>query len=165
MNYRDYAFKLLDIWEGDRLTAYKCPAGVWTISRGATIYQDGSPVREGDSITQDQSDELTYQLIDQWADEIRSYIRNPDWLEGEKFAALICFSYNVGVTAFRESTVLYRINNRDTDRNIAEAWSWWRKANGKVLRGLMRRRDDVYTFAFGYDPYEVDDIEMGKRFS
>ena len=165
MDYRDHAFTLLDLWEGDELVAYECPAGHPTISRGATRYLDGSLVQLGDTITQEESDELTYSLIDRWSERIRPLIKNEEWLSDEKFAALICFSYNIGVRAFRESTVLARINNYDTDERIAEAWSWWKKANGKVLRGLMRRRDDVYEFAFGYDPYLVDDEELRKEYS
>ena len=165
MNWRDYAFQLLDLWEGDSLTAYVCPAGHPTIARGATRYLDGSLVKMGDTVTQDESNDLTYALIERWAQRIEPYIKNDDWRDGKKFAALVCFSYNIGVRAFRESTVLARINNYDTDERIAEAWSWWKKANGKVLRGLMRRRDDVYEFAFGYDPYLVDDEELRKEYS
>ena len=47
---------LIKKWEGCKLTAYKCPAGVWTIGIGTTCYPDGRRVREGDKITDQQAE-------------------------------------------------------------------------------------------------------------
>ena len=47
---------LIKKWEGCKLTAYKCPAGVWTIGIGTTCYPDGRPVKQGDKITDQQAE-------------------------------------------------------------------------------------------------------------
>ena len=49
---------LIKKYEGCKLEAYKCPAGVWTIGWGTTFYPDGSRVKKGDKITQQQADNI-----------------------------------------------------------------------------------------------------------
>ena len=132
--------ELLDRWEGEHLVAYKCPAGVWTISKGATFYLDGSPVCEGDQITQEQSTELSRELIVRFCNRILPGISNDAWRSGARLGALTSLAYNIGVSAFKQSTVLRRINANESDEQIREAWSWFKKAGGKTMRGLVNRR-------------------------
>ena len=133
-------YKLLQRWEGEHLEAYKCPAGVWTISMGATYYPTGRQVQEGDVITQEQSEKLTRILILDFHDRIIDFISNDAWRSGARCGALTSLAYNIGVRAFTDSTVLMRVNTGDTEERIAEAWSWFKKAGGKTLQGLVNRR-------------------------
>jgi len=57
-----------------------------------------------------------------------------------QFSALVCFAYNVGVGAFKKSTLLRKININPNDETIAVEFAKWTKAGGKVLLGLVRRR-------------------------
>ena len=132
---------LLDRWEGEHLEAYLCPANVWTISKGATFYPDGTEVKEGDTITAEQSAELTRILVEAFCEKIIDFVAAPEWRSGERLGAITSLAYNIGVSAFIHSTVLERINLGASNEDIAEAWGWWKKAGGKTLRGLVLRRE------------------------
>ena len=51
MTTSEKGLALIEHYEGLRSLAYRCPAGVWTIGIGTTIYPDGTPVKEGDRIS------------------------------------------------------------------------------------------------------------------
>lgn len=119
-------------FEGCRLTAYRCPAGVWTIGYGHT-----RGVKEGDQVTQERADEL---LIDDLREHqlAAAGLIKVDVTEGQ-FVALLDFVFNVGTSNFRRSSVLRNLNVGAT-RQAAEALLLWNRAGGKVLPGLRRRR-------------------------
>ena len=58
-------YELIRKYEGCRLTAYKCPAGVWTIGYGTTVYPNGQPVREGDKISRAEAEAFLTMYIKQ----------------------------------------------------------------------------------------------------
>lgn len=119
-------------FEGFRATAYKCPAGVWTIGYGCT--ENVSP---GDTVTEAEaeqmlSDELLY--ASKAVDELVEVE-----LTQNEYDALTSFVYNVGREAFRNSTLLRMINNDDKE-DCGPQFDRWNKAGGVVLAGLTRRR-------------------------
>jgi len=59
-----------------------------------------------------------------------------------QFDAVLSFVYNLGITNFKKSTLLKRINNNPNDHDIPYQFSRWNKAGGKVLLGLTRRRKE-----------------------
>lgn len=125
-------------FEGCRLTAYLCPAKVWTIGWGNTFYADGKPVKQGDKITQAQADELLEIVSNQFAEGVRKLIRQP--LNDNQFSALVDFAYNAGLGNLAKSTLLRKVNANPNDPTIRDEFMKWNKAGGRVLNGLTRRR-------------------------
>ena len=58
-----YAIDIIKKYEGLSLKAYKCPAGVWTIGYGTTVYPDGQKVKEGDVITKTKAEALLLDYV------------------------------------------------------------------------------------------------------
>jgi lysozyme len=137
VNAEGYA--LLKRFEGCRLKAYLCPAGVWTIGFGNTFYEDGTKVKEGDVITQQRADELAKFIVEQFATSIRTMIKQP--LNENQFSACVSLAYNIGTGGFKKSSVLRKLNANPLDASIADSFRLWNKGGGKVLRGLVNRRE------------------------
>jgi lysozyme len=125
-------------YEGMKLKAYKCPAGVWTIGFGATFYENGTKVKEGDVITRDRADKLLFFMAQKFLAVIRPMITAK--LTANQESALLSFAYNVGTDAFRRSTLLRKVNANPADPTIRQELAKWIKAGGAVLPGLQRRR-------------------------
>lgn len=126
---------VLKKFEGCRLKAYRCPAGVWTIGYGHT-----SEVREGQWITQDQAESLLKEDLVEFARYINKMVTVP--LNQNQFDALVCFCYNIGPGNFKGSTLL-RLLNDGYYVAASNEFPKWRKAGGRVLLGLVRRRAKV----------------------
>lgn len=123
---------LIKEFEGCELTAYRCPAGVWTIAYGRT-----TNVKPGDTCSQAQADEWLIEEYDAFESKVRQAINVP--VTDNQLGALVSFTYNIGVSAFRKSTLLRKLNAHDYAGASIE-FSRWNKAGGKVLNGLVRRR-------------------------
>lgn len=136
-------FELVAAFEGCKLTAYKCPAGVWTIGYGNTTYMDGSQVKEGDKITQADADIMLQKKIDEFRVQVTRIV--PTTLPAGAVDALTSFAYNVGVGALTRSTLLKKIKANKLDlKGIKAEFLKWNKANGKELAGLTNRRVREY---------------------
>lgn len=125
------ALEMIKRFEGCRLQAYKCPAGVWTIGYGHT-----AGVKQGKVITQAQADAYLITDCQKFAD----YVDNPAYvpitksLNDNQRDALISFTYNCGGGSLRT------LCKGRTAAQIAEAILLYNKAGGKVLAGLTKRR-------------------------
>ena len=121
---------LIKQFEGVRLTAYKCPAGVYTIGYGHT-----RGVARGMKITEEEA--IAYLTADLRNSEkaVERYDSIYHWNQNE-FDALVSFTFNCGANNLRS---LLR-NGRRNRSQIAETLPLYRKAGGKVLKGLERRR-------------------------
>ena len=138
---------LIKEFEGLRLTAYRDSVGVWTIGYGNTFYEDGSTVKQGDKITQERADSLFRSILDKFADQVCNSLTNPDRVSDAQFSAMVSLAYNIGVGAFKGSTLLRKVNANPCDPTIPDEFIRWNKAGGKVLAGLTRRRkaeEDLY---------------------
>ena len=132
-------------FEGCKLTAYQCPAKVWTIGWGNTFYPDKTPVKQGDVITQEQANALFETVMNNFALGVKKCLTKE--VNENQFSALVCFAYNVGIGSLQKSTLLKKININPNDETIAGEFGKWTKAGGKVLLGLVRRRkaeSDLY---------------------
>lgn len=132
-------------FEGCKLTAYQCPAKVWTIGWGNTFYPDKTPVKQGDVITQEQANALFETVMNNFALGVKKCLTKE--VNENQFSALVCFAYNVGIGSLQKSTLLKKININPNDETIAGEFAKWTKAGGKVLLGLVRRRkaeSDLY---------------------
>lgn len=130
---------LIKRFEGCKLKAYKCPAGLWTISWGLTFYPDGTKVKEGDVITQQQAEDYFNAIVDDFAKKVDALIKSN--VTDNNFSALVSFAYNVGMGNFQRSTLLRKVNANPKDKTIPAEMRKWVRANGEVLKGLVRRRD------------------------
>lgn len=128
---------LIQRFEGLKLEAYRCPAGVWTIGYGHT-----ATARKGQRITRAEADQLLMDDLRQFEAGVSAALKRPA-TDGQ-FAAFVSLAFNVGLTAFRGSTALRRFNAGDL-AGAAEALTWWNKATvageRKTLPGLVRRRE------------------------
>lgn len=115
--------------EGCRLTAYRCPAGVWTIGYGHT----GSDVKEGLTIAPVKAEQLLKSDLAKFEKHVQNFDSKYHWNQNE-FDALVSFAFNVG--SINQLTA----NKTRTKAQIAQAMLLYNKANGKVLPGLTKRR-------------------------
>jgi len=129
--------ELIKKFEGLRLTSYICPAGVWTIGYGHT----GPDVYSGLKISEDRAEQLLWQDIESFEQCINSFVNVK--LNQNEYDALVSFTYNIGTTAFVNSTLL-RLLNEGTDRKVvAEEFKRWVKGgDGEAIPGLVRRREE-----------------------
>jgi lysozyme len=129
--------KAISLREGNKLTAYRDSIGVLTIGVGHTSAAGEPHVSTGMRITAEQSDAiLTNDLKDVEAD-INALVKVP--VSQNQFDAIASFTFNVGGTNFRESTLLKKLNMRDYT-GAADQFLVWTKAGGKPLQGLITRR-------------------------
>ena len=127
------AVPIIKEFEGCKLKAYKCPAGVWTIGYGHT---DG--VKEGDEITQQKADVLLASDIDLFSSGVKRLVSND--ISPNQLGALTSFAFNLGLGNLRHSTLLKLVNQGDFVAAASE-FTKWNKAGGQVLPGLTRRRE------------------------
>ena len=134
MTYSTAGLALTKLFEGLRLTAYQDSGGVWTIGYGHT----GSEVVEGLTWTQDQADAQL--LIDtQTAQDCVNTNVTILSLTQNQFDALVDLAYNIGCGALRSSLLLRCVNAGKFDA-AAQQFTRWVYAGGKVVDGLMKRR-------------------------
>lgn len=123
---------LIKLFEGLRLKAYLCPAGKWTIGYGTT-----TGVREGDVITKEEAEDRLDLSLQLYEAAVEKAVNVP--IRGFQFDALVSFAYNVGIKAFKGSTLLKKLNAGD-DHGAAEEFLRWKYIKGQVSNGLLRRR-------------------------
>lgn len=126
---------LIKKYEGCELEAYKCPAGIWTIGYGHT----GQDVFEGKIITQQEADSLLSKDLTRFEKFLNRVIKVP--INQNQFNALASFTYNLGMGALQNSTLLKKLNNNDFT-GAANEFDRWVYGGGKKLEGLVRRRKE-----------------------
>ncbi|MBI1939176.1 MAG: lysozyme [Ignavibacteriales bacterium] len=128
-------FTLIKKYEGLSLTTYRCPAGLLTIGYGHT----GKDVIVGLTINEVAANNLLKNDVEKFEDAIHVLVKVP--LVQNQFDALVSFAYNVGTNSLKNSTLLKKINQSDY-ASAADEFPKWNKSNGKVLPGLVKRRDE-----------------------
>lgn len=131
-------YKLIQEFEGLRLSAYKDSAGVPTIGYGNITYIDGSKVKMGDKITQEKADELFRYYADRFAKQVDAVVKAA--LNQNQFNALVSLAYNIGIGAFSKSTLLKKVNVNSCDSSIKNEFMKWVNAGGRKIQGLVNRR-------------------------
>ncbi|MEY4346332.1 MAG: hypothetical protein RL032_2164 [Pseudomonadota bacterium] len=134
------ALALMRRFEGFYSKPYMCPTGVPTIGFGATYYEDGTRVTLTDpAITRERSETLLlWHVRTVYLPQVLRLCPGLD--HPDRLAALIDFTYNLGGSALKGSTLRKRINSGDWDAVPGELRKW-DKAGGRVLRGLTIRRE------------------------
>lgn len=120
-------------WEGCRLVAYRDSGGVWTIGYGHT----GLDVYSGMKISQERADRLLASDLLRFERAVNEAVKVA--LSDNQYGALVSFAFNVGVDAFKKSTLLRKLNRGEYSAVPGEL-ARWNKAGGKTLAGLVNRR-------------------------
>jgi lysozyme len=132
MKISDEGLALIKHFEGCRLEAYLCPAGVWTIGYGHT-----RGVRDSDVIDQEAAEAFLIEDLEEFEGYVNSLTEVA--LKQNEFDALVAWVFNLGPGNFKESTLLNRINYGPIS-DVPSQIKRWNKAGGKVLEGLVKRR-------------------------
>jgi len=136
---------LIHQFESCKLTAYldATTPPVATIGYGNTFYPDGSKVKMGDKITQQQAENLFAAILPKFERKVLGRVSRQ--LKQNEFDAAVCFCYNAG-TGYRDSRGTYHDFNlwQNIDSRFADIELYWKNlavtAGGKKIRGLQRRR-------------------------
>ena len=137
----DNGLKFLMNNEGVVLKPYLDTKGIPTIGVGNTFYEDGSKVKMTDPpITEKRAMELFRWILKQY--ELAVYSNTRDDINQNQFDALVSFTYNVGVNAFKNSTLLKRINANASQQSITNAFMMWNKP--KEIIGRRKREVELY---------------------
>ena len=130
--------QLIRDFEGERLEAYLCPAGIPTISVGVT----GPKVKMGMKITQAESDKMFREAIAEREPQLDALLQNAKTTP-DQYAAMMALLFNIGAHKFAKTSVL-RLHKAGDYAGAARAFALWNKARVggvlKPLRGLTRRR-------------------------
>ena len=128
----DKAAQFIARWEGCKLSAYRDVAGIPTIGYGRT-----TDVKMGDVCTQEQADAWLAEEVETFRRGVRGAVLVP--LNDNQLAACTSLAYNIGLAAFRGSTLLRKLNDGDY-QGAADQFPVWNKAGGRVVQGLVNRR-------------------------
>ncbi|MBB5509550.1 lysozyme [Paraburkholderia atlantica] len=146
MDYSKDGLHLTEYFEGGPfLTAYKpLPTDNWTIGYGHTI-----GVHEGMTCTAEEADQWLQEDVKWAANAVNLYVK--PGITQDEFDALVDFTFNVGITAFKNSTMLAKLNDNDVQGAIDE-FEKWDMSGGQHVAGLLRRRNaERALFTLGAD--------------
>lgn len=126
---------LIKLFEGVRLKAYLCSAGVPTIGFGNTFYDDGKKVKMGDSITLERARELFELLLPKYEKIVLKNVKRE--IKQNEFDALVSHTYNTG-----GSNTLFKLVQMNAPKEKIKEWflTKYITANGKKVQGLVNRR-------------------------
>ena len=138
---KELAARIIKEFEGFSAKPYLCPANVPTIGYGSTMYKNGERVTmDDDEITEEQATEMLMDTIKGVEKQVKKVLTVK--LKSHQMAALVSFTYNVGIGNFSNSTLLAWVNSNPDFPRIPEQFRRWNKGGGKVLQGLVRRREE-----------------------
>ena len=138
---------LIKKFEGCELKAYHCAAGVPTIGYGST-----HGVTMDMEITQEEADELLMDDVSKFEEAVTRAVKVP--LEQNQYDALVSWTFNLGPSNLSSSTML-RVLNEGNYEEVPAQIKRWNKAGGKVLQGLIRRREAEALLFEGKEWHEV----------
>ena len=122
---------------------------MWTIGYGTIKYPNGTAVKEGDVITQQEADDIfAYQVDTDYAPNVDLLVTSDVPINQDQFDALVSFTYNVGVNAFSDSTLLKKVKVDPNDPTIRDEFMRWVYVNGVVVQGLVNRRQKEADYYF-----------------
>ena len=135
MRLSDYALQRLKEEELLRLESYKCAGRKWTIGYGHT-----RGVREGQKIDKETANKLLQEDVEY----VEKFLAKEPYAEDitqSQWDALVSFIFNLGIGNYESSTLRKKILRDIDDATIPNEFRRWVHANGKVLPGLVKRRE------------------------
>jgi lysozyme len=149
MQMSQHGLGLLTQWEGCVLELYNDSAGLPTIGVGhlltkselssGKIVINGVPVQYSASLTQQQAEDLLAQDLDPAEQAVNSGVKVA--LSQNQFDALTSFTFNVGIGAFKSSTLL-KVLNQGQYAQVPDQLMRWTRAGGRLVQGLVNRRQN-----------------------
>lgn len=136
MKISNTGINLIRGFEDLRLKAYDDGVGVWTIGYGTTVI-NGVKVKKGDICTIEQAKSYMAQDLKKFESAVNTAVKVT--LNQNQFDALVSLTYNIGIGAFKGSTLLMLLNAKDY-KHAAEQFQRWNRGGGRVLNGLIKRR-------------------------
>jgi lysozyme len=133
MQISQQGVELIKHFEGCRLEAYLCPAGIWTIGYGHTL-----DVKEGDRVDQEAAEAFLIEDLEEFEDRVQRLVEVD--LSQDQFDALVSWTFNLGYGNLAASTLLAKLNDGLYDE-VPEQIKRWTRAGGRVLEGLVKRRN------------------------
>ena len=145
MKISENGLKLIQEFESFVNAPYLDSARVWTIGYGSTYYPNGKSVTGRDKpITREYAETIQRHVISKDFEPVINELLEKEIASGfvnqNMYDAIVSLAYNIGVSGFKRSSVL-RLLKQDDKRNAGNAFLLWNMAGGKVLRGLVRRRE------------------------
>lgn len=141
MTTSENGISIIKKFEGLVLHAYKDPGSKnglpITIGYGSTMYKDGTKIKLGDTITQEQAIDLLHWEVNNKTSVLRGMNLQ---LNQNQFDAITSFIYNVGIGNFMSSTLLKIIRKDPNDPDIMEQFMRWVYNDGKIMEALVNRR-------------------------
>ena len=132
--------------EGCILRPYRDSVGIPTIGIGSTYWENGRKVSMTDPpITKQRALLLFRNVLKGYEQEV--YSRTRDDINQNQFDALVSICFNIGRTAFKNSTLLRRVNRNPKDPSIREAFEMWKNAGGKPILLARRKREAKLYFS------------------
>ena len=147
MNISNEGISLIKKFEGCELESYQDSVGVWTIGYGHT-----KNIKEGMTISKEQADNMLLNELDEYCEYVEKAVDVT--LKQCEFDALVAWTYNLGPTNLNISTMLKKLNNKEY-QDVPHEIKRWNKAGGKVLQGLVRRREAESLLFQGKDWTEI----------
>ena len=133
MKTSEEGIALIKTFEGCKLRAYLDAVDVPTIAYGRT-----KDVKIGDICTQQQAEDWLEEELVEYAGYVNEAVKVE--LTQPQFDSLVSWTYNLGPSNLNRSSMLRVLNTSDYD-NVPEQIMRWNKAGGRVLPGLVRRRE------------------------
>lgn len=134
MKTSEKGIELIKKYEGLKLSAYLCTAGVWTIGYGHT-----KNVRQGQKINIGEAERLLKEDLKAFEKGINDLNLK---INQNQFDALVSFAFNVGLENLKKSTLLKKIKANPMDKSIENEFMRWVYAGSKKLDGLIKRRTE-----------------------
>ena len=133
--------KMIKHHEGVRQQPYQDPIGLWTVGVGHLI-GDGKtlPKQWSKTLSMEEVDHILKEDLNRFERGVNTLIPITR-LTQNQFDALVSFSFNVGLGNLQASTLRAKLNRGEYE-GAANEFPKWRKAGGRVLAGLVRRRAD-----------------------
>ena len=136
-------YDLIKKFEGFRAKPYLCSAKVPTIGYGSTYYQDGAKVTMADKlISEPYASKLFTIIADEFSEKVARLIKSE--VSQNQFNSLVSLAYNIGIVAFRNSSLLKMVNENPNNHLIKYKFMAWNKATIKGVKteipGLTNRR-------------------------
>lgn len=129
---------IIKSFEGFAPTPYLCPANRWTIGFGSTWDIKGNAVTGSHlPVTRDEAGRLLAREVRHVEGAINKLVKSE--LTENMFSAIASLVYNIGTGNFQRSTLKMKLNRGEYE-NAADEFGKWRKAGGRILKGLVRRR-------------------------
>jgi lysozyme len=134
-------------YEGFRSDAYlPLPPDKWTVGYGSTTWEDGTPVKVGDTITVERAEILLHRTLTQYEDAVKKCAPVP--MYQYEFDAYTSLTYNIGTGAFCGSSIARHLREKNYEQACKDILQW-DKFKGKPLKGLTKRRHDEYQLCIG----------------